>query len=156
MKFRYLRIAWSVAWGIVAVLLIALWVRSLFQVESMERVVNAKPLYGMGTRQRIHNLPGYLELSSEDIVSSGINYEPTFWHRVRWGMPEEIRRTGRFKRISLPQSQIICFPHWFAATLVACVALLPWPPKRFTLHTLLIATTLIAVLLGSVVYAIRS
>ena len=32
MRFRKLRIAWSVAWGVVAVLLIVLWVRSYWMV----------------------------------------------------------------------------------------------------------------------------
>jgi hypothetical protein len=31
MKYRKLRIAWSVFWGIVAVLLVALWVRSYYR-----------------------------------------------------------------------------------------------------------------------------
>ena len=34
MKFRKLRIAWSVAWGVVAVLLCVLWVRSYLGVRS--------------------------------------------------------------------------------------------------------------------------
>src|SRR4051794_7311826 len=34
MKYRKLRIAWSVTWGIAAVLLIALWVRSYWIVDA--------------------------------------------------------------------------------------------------------------------------
>jgi hypothetical protein len=37
MKYRKLRIAWSVAWGIVAVLLIALWVRSYWVADVIGR-----------------------------------------------------------------------------------------------------------------------
>ena len=33
MRFRKLRIAWSVVWGIACVLLIVLWVRSYWQVD---------------------------------------------------------------------------------------------------------------------------
>ena len=33
LKYRKLRIAWSVAWGMLAVLLIALWVRSYWHVD---------------------------------------------------------------------------------------------------------------------------
>jgi hypothetical protein len=150
MKHRELRIAWSVVWGLVAVSLIMLWVRSRFQIESIERIVNAKPLYGMGTRQRIFNLPGRLELSAEDITSSSINYEPTFWHRVKWGMSEMNDGSWGFKRIWTSNHRMICFPHWFAVTLAGCVALLPWPPKRFSLRTMLIATTLVAIMLGIV------
>ena len=35
MKHRKLRIAWSVAWGIVAVLLVALWVRSYWRLDTL-------------------------------------------------------------------------------------------------------------------------
>lgn len=45
------------------------------------------------------------------------------------------------------------FPHWFAVSLVTVVATAPW--WRFSLRTLLIATTIIALLLGLVVYASR-
>jgi hypothetical protein len=39
MKYRKLRMAWSVGWGVVAVLLIALWVRSLTKFEYAQGVV---------------------------------------------------------------------------------------------------------------------
>ena len=42
------------------------------------------------------------------------------------------------------------FPHWFAVALVIVLATAPW--WRFSLRTLLIATTLIAVGLGAVNY----
>ena len=35
MKYRNLRIAWSVGWGIAAVLLCALWVRSYFRADDL-------------------------------------------------------------------------------------------------------------------------
>jgi hypothetical protein len=38
MRFRKLRIAWSVFSGVVAVLLIALWVRSYFRHDALSRV----------------------------------------------------------------------------------------------------------------------
>jgi hypothetical protein len=45
---------------------------------------------------------------------------------------------------------------WTASVLVIAIASwLPWP-NRFTLRTLLIATTLVAVVLGLIVYAVRS
>jgi hypothetical protein len=49
-------------------------------------------------------------------------------------------------------------PYWFlvlvSATLTA-ISWLPWWSKRFSLRTLLIATTLVAVVLGAIVYAVR-
>ena len=35
MKFRKLRVAWSVVWGIAAVLFVALWVRSYWRVDGL-------------------------------------------------------------------------------------------------------------------------
>ena len=48
-------------------------------------------------------------------------------------------------------------PHSFPVILAALFAVIPWVPwsRRFSLRTLLIATTLLAMLLGAIVYAIR-
>jgi hypothetical protein len=87
MKYRKLRIAWSVGWGVLCLLLIVLWVRS-------------------------------------DHWADAIGYG-------------------------------IDFPAWlatlFAASLVVAT-LLPW---RFTLRTLLIGMTVLAVVLGIVVWVAR-
>jgi hypothetical protein len=51
----------------------------------------------------------------------------------------------------------IHLPFWFAILIVVCCGYSPWLPwsKRFSLRTLLIATTLVAVVLGAVVYAVK-
>jgi hypothetical protein len=49
-------------------------------------------------------------------------------------------------------SRTIVFPHWFAVALVGVIAVAPWLRWRFGLRTLLIATTLIAVGLGIVIW----
>ncbi len=48
-------------------------------------------------------------------------------------------------------------PHWIVALVAALVGALPWALKirRFSLRTLLIATTLVAVVLGLAVWASR-
>ena len=43
MRFRKLRIAWSVGWGIIAVLLIALWVTSYSRGFAYDRLLGHKP-----------------------------------------------------------------------------------------------------------------
>ena len=45
------------------------------------------------------------------------------------------------------------FPYWFAAFILGMIAELPWLHWRFSLRTLLIATTLAAVVLGLIVRA---
>ena len=42
--------------------------------------------------------------------------------------------------------------HWLPALLFAAVAAIPWLRWRFSLRTLLIATTLVAVVLGLIVW----
>jgi hypothetical protein len=46
-------------------------------------------------------------------------------------------------------------PHWFYASVVAFVAAVTWVPGRFSLRALLIVTTVVAVVLGLVVYTSR-
>jgi hypothetical protein len=46
-------------------------------------------------------------------------------------------------------------PHWLAVTVLAAMFVPTWIGKRFSLRTLLLATTFTAVLLGAIVYAIR-
>jgi hypothetical protein len=43
-------------------------------------------------------------------------------------------------------------PHWWLVLLALIFAVLPWKRLRFTLRTLLLAITLVAVVLGAVVY----
>ena len=67
------------------------------------------------------------------------------------------------KVISLTTTQAawqIWATDWLLLLLSATIAFIPWIrgipwPKRFSLRTLLIATTLLAVVLGVVVYAVR-
>jgi hypothetical protein len=49
----------------------------------------------------------------------------------------------------------IRIPHWSLVLSFGSIGLLSWFPKRFGLRTLLIATTLIAVILGVIVYAAK-
>jgi hypothetical protein len=51
---------------------------------------------------------------------------------------------------------LLMFPHWFLVLLSAAFATAPWIRWRFSLRTLLIATTLVAVVLGLIVWAART
>src|SRR4051812_22254016 len=44
-------------------------------------------------------------------------------------------------------------PHWFYLLVTGLIAAAPWLPRHFSLRTLLIATTLVAVVLGLMVYS---
>ena len=61
-----------------------------------------------------------------------------------------------FELISTAQRTDISFPHWFAAIIGLLFAGAPWLRlrKQFSLRILLIATTLVAVVLGLIVAAV--
>ena len=52
-------------------------------------------------------------------------------------------------------SHTLAMPYWFLALMFTTFAAFPWLRGRFSLRTLLIATTLVAVLLGLAIYVTR-
>lgn len=156
MKFRKLRIAWSVACGIACVLLVALWVRSYKHDDALQALApSSSPLvlrsfkgqlsfwrwHGVNATRRIPTKA--LNEDLDDILSS---MRPRFY----WG----------FGRLAYPlgPGAGVFVPHRFPVLISAALAAIPWLPwwsRRFSLRTLLIATTLVAVVLGIGVYAAR-
>jgi hypothetical protein len=157
MKHHKLRIAWSVAWGIVAVLLVALWVRSYSSVDSMER----KTISGLIT---IRSVSGQLQYSEFSHFSPAV---------VR-DVEEEVSEGGTFARHPVGNLHLhdsaghlgfgwrratkyqidVIVPLWFPTLIAVAVGGLPWSGKvrRFSLRTLLIATTFVALGLGLIVW----
>ena len=158
MKYRNLRIAWSAFFGILCLLLIALWVRSF-----RNHTDRPTPIYESG-RFSVYSTHGslfvvrvfvlrYNNMSSEnnqtlhrfdslDLFGFS-NVRP---HRTWTGFHFEYRSW------TLWTAQI---PFWFLTALAGVMTALPWVNRiawRFSLRTLLIATTLVAVVLGLVVY----
>ena len=50
---------------------------------------------------------------------------------------------------------MLAFPQWCPVLASMILAVIPWLRWRFSLRTLLIATTLVAVVLGIIVWAVR-
>jgi hypothetical protein len=168
MKRRKLRIAWSVAWGIVAVLLLALWVRSYFTLDNI--------VCG-GSRGSISGISFRGELEITLFETSGIMSPPAMFSRFdSWpinktssvehndgnGHPLPSYLGFKFSgwiSTSFPSRFMLCvIPYWFPMILCGIIAALPWwlrPSNRFSLRTLLIATTLVAVGLGLIVWAAK-
>ena len=150
MKYCKLRIAWSAGWGFVAVLLCVLWVRSYWR---LDMVVRTAPL---STLTFFSNI-GTWGFSSGP---SGLGYsaappkEPTWeFHSAQ---PNADMRSG-FYYSSLPPFKSLQGSFWAASLLAiffSAVTAMPWS-TRFSLRTLLIATTLVAVVLGLCVWAVR-
>jgi hypothetical protein len=121
MKYCKLRIAWSLAWGIVAVLLIALWIRSY-------------------THSAEFHKNGF---NSWAFITSTSPYVQRYGNNVPGGS-----RTSRVEsRFNMP--------YWLPTMLFIAIGILSSYSElhwRFTLRTLLIVTTLVAIGLGLIVW----
>src|SRR5262245_29601925 len=150
MRFRKLRIAWSVAWGLLAALLIVLWVRSyryydMVQIKTTWRLLQIHSNCGRVALCQYRNRSMSAARSKEDIYEL---YEVL-------GGRHLIRPAGDFRLLFGTNISTIAMSQWPAIVFAAACAALPLVPwsRRYSLRTLLIATTLVAVILGLVVYA---
>jgi hypothetical protein len=150
MRFRKLRIAWSVLCGIACVLLIALWVRSYRYVETVLCKFSDDVLIYAGS------LPGELGFSivSEESVEPWIVYKQPSEKWLKGVGDRWLEQTWGGFRIDIDNAGIMA-PYWFLVSIFATVGTLAWIHKlkwKFSLRTLLIATTLVAVVLGLIVW----
>jgi hypothetical protein len=153
---RGLRIAWSVWWGILCVLLVVLWVRSYWWVDSFQ--------YWAGSRvAALDSQNSRLYLSGS--TTGGANMQPLLraekLSEVETDLLNRIRLSenrfgfGKYMNLMLINTTTLILPHWFPIVFSALLAALPWIrwSSKFSLRTLLIATTLIAVVLGLVAWS---
>ena len=141
MRFRKLRIAWSVMWGLIAVLLCMLWLRSYEwnDIVFMTSTTSVTTTFGSNCGS-IYYFHGMTTGPSRDwTINSGEAAEP--------GPKFELRHTAREFWVEVP--------FWIGLAPLAILVGAPWLRSRFSLRTLLIATTLVAVVLGAIVYATR-
>jgi hypothetical protein len=160
MRFRKLRIAWSVGWGLAAVLLIALWVRGAYYYDFFYHdLANKRGIVVESARGKIT-----AEYIGDPVVfDSGYGTEPAHIGglRLTGNLSDDTHAGFRFSTFSIytgSQNAVVCVvPLWFLSLLTGIVAATPWInwSKRFSLRTLLIATTLVAVVLGLIVYVVR-
>jgi hypothetical protein len=151
MRFRKLRIAWSVAWGILCLLVIVFWVRSYrwfdefaFLVDNSQSVISIQSTW-----------EGVLSLSWQD---AGPGLATAYYSRLFNTQTREAvqpmgtpSKAGKFDSYFSPSQWYVAVPCWFLVITLGTLAGLPWLPLtglRFSLRTLLIATTLIAGVLG--------
>jgi hypothetical protein len=143
MKFRKLRIAWSFVCGLAFLLLIVFWVRSYRHLDE----VSCDPM-----DLNIASLRGQILLNHhfDEIISLG-PYVPAsfdaFGCKIAYcsSLVESTERDVRGIEI----------PLWSATLLSVALAACPWLRWRFGLRTLLIATTLVALVLGLTMYMNR-
>ena len=145
MRFRKLRIAFSVTCGIACVLLIVLWVRSSGRVEVIRRE-NRPVLY-----DGVYSSHGFVVIHGEPdlwlrLGFTGWKYErlpSDFWKPKSHWRPYFLHQRKKME---------LLVPYWIVAFVTIMAGAAPWLPWRFSLCTLLIATTLVAVVLGLIVW----
>jgi hypothetical protein len=130
-------------------LFIALWVRSYSLVYGLEYPYGASSNFVLGSEF------GVLQIWNSN-HDTGRPPTPKLWRtpadqrlKDRGGVPPdylEFSLGGGFILIGLP--------HWLAILIIGAVAAVPWLRWQFSLRTLLITTTLVAVVLGIAVYAL--
>jgi len=147
MKYRKLRIAWSAVCGILCLLLIAFWVRSYRWVDIVSLDAPG-PIVAQITS--IRGLVG----ASIDAISPGY----WGWVSIRTDSFDSSRALshGQFAVLDQNGRWTVIVPHWFLIALSAAFSSAPWLPYKFSLRTLLIGMTVVAVLLGAIIYAARS
>jgi hypothetical protein len=144
MRFRKLRIAWSVFWGVACVLVVGVCIRSYGRPVDFEML-----------DFRCQSIRGLLMVCMVQIPQpTSTVYDGAMLIVI--DKVEFIPRAGFLGfAASWTSSSFwsIQVPYWALITLCAVVAAIPWVglAKRFSLRTLLIATTLVAVVLGLVV-----
>src|SRR5690242_7238395 len=148
MKHRKLRVAWSVVWGVVAVLLVVLWVRSYCYSDTAYcQLIQSPTLAAISAEGRFFfGLEGGGSAGTQvQVVSFSIS------GGVHPFLPVALAKTTfGFNAKKFSSGWIVEVPPYLFITLASCVAATPWIQwkRQFALRTLLIATTLVALVLG--------
>ena len=132
---RRLRIAFSIACGSVCLLLIALWARSYWRLEILEKRTGLQAV-------QISSVKGRIAIAHLDPVTYVIGRT---YLNVAAGDAADWRKAGDLGFAYYDDGSVSAFiaPHWVPALLFATLAPIPWISRiwQFSLRTLLIATT---------------
>ena len=142
MKFHNLRIAWSVAWAVVALMLINLWLRSYSGRSTFEVLVTPTHRYF------VHSLGGTVAFDWEEreFISLELQrggYDDLYFLYLKSNAGLKFQRSESDGAI-----YAISVSYWLILIVTLCISAIPWLPLRFSLRTMLVATTLLAVALG--------
>ena len=151
MKYGKLRIAWSVVWGVLCLLLLALWVRSFWRTDLVSRINSQRIATTYGSQY------GTVYFAHFD---AGIGYRrssnssaPRPW--AYESLTGYVANNGLFAWERHQTSIYVALPHWLVAVVATGIGASCWIPWRFSLRTLLIAATVVAVGLGMFVMMLK-
>jgi hypothetical protein len=154
MKHRNLRIAFSAACGLAALLLIALCVRSYWWHDYKLWSTTVSIGSNAGT---IYWYQSYIE-----VLLSPSSVPPPALRTVPAGAPKtRFVHFARFTPTGLPPGWTprhhteLHIATWLPIAITILAAVLPWAKWRFSLRTLLLAMTVAAALLGLVIWAAK-
>jgi hypothetical protein len=145
---RWLRITWTAFWGIAALMLSVLWVRSYWWKDAVTIVTKIPTV--------VNSFEGTVSINRfSSVPYSGWTWDSTPTDEIDSRMRGVI--TARhWSYLSIPSITAVRFPSWFPVLISATLSPIPWmrqPRWRFSLRTLLVATTLVAAGLGLIVWA---
>jgi hypothetical protein len=150
MRFRRLRIAGSVFWIWAAVLLIVLWIRSYATIywccgmPHSGRVVHLQAAGGLAILFVRQETPAWeagnvpRKYAGQDLIRPYTGFETPPMMAVQ----------------ALSGKRVARLQVWLGAVLPLVCAMIPWASRKFSLRTLLISITLVAVVSGLVVLSL--
>jgi hypothetical protein len=148
---RYLRIAFTAFCGLACVLLVMLWVRNRYVYDSLHGPISGETLLILTSRHDGLAIGlRFGEMQFRDGNSWQTNAFPTDLRR-----PDDYATAYGFSGRNSSEFKAVHIPYWFLVPLSATLAAIPWIRWRFSLRTLLIAITLVAVVLGVIAWVSR-
>jgi hypothetical protein len=147
MGFRKLRIAWSVVWLAISILVCGLWVRSYRYADLVfGKVPVAQELISVRGRLKI------TKLAPSGVYTGGETRFPIDG-RQAIVIESHVMQFANSLGFGVYNAHSLLFPHWFAAVVAALMAVPPWLRWRFGVRTLLASTAVVAAMLGFLCWA---
>lgn len=146
MRLRKLRIAWSVFFGVLCVLVIALWMRSYWYRDLVTYSSPTGHRVAIGSnRGNVYLIHRIWQPDAGQVVRYGWQYGN--------GAAQEYRIMSGWTPVQ-PWTKVV-IPHVFLSLAFVLAASFPWIRYRFSLRTFLIAMTAVAVGLWFILWMAR-
>jgi hypothetical protein len=146
---RYLRYAFSIGCCLVAVALCVLWVRSYWWRDDLSFAFSSSRCLFVSSYRGKTILDPCNRGRNEEIVGWNVPIVPDLPDGDK-NFDANVRSFSWLPMGRMPPAFVL--PTWAPILLVYTFSILPWLSWRFSLRTLLIATTLVAVVLGLIVW----